>query len=121
MLRIAIPYFIVVLLDGAARAVGAGPAIAQLQALANCGAIEKRSGRSANIAGTTQAAATGWESNGGAMDFSYTPEQEAFRMEVRQWLAADLAPELCIDDPAAGGVAPTRERVEQRPATHAQT
>ena len=54
------------------------------------------------------------------MDFSYTPEQEAFRMEVRQWLAANLPPELCIDDPADERIAPNREIFEQRRAWQAR-
>src|SRR5215831_8784410 len=34
-----------------------------------------------------------------AMDFQYTPEQEAFRREVRSWLEVNLPSELCVDDP----------------------
>ena len=33
------------------------------------------------------------------MDFQYTPEQEAFRKELRGWLAANLPKDLCVDDP----------------------
>ena len=32
------------------------------------------------------------------MDFEYTPEQEAFRQEVRRWLEANIIPDLCVDD-----------------------
>ena len=48
------------------------------------------------------------------MDFSYTPEQEAFRKEIRRWLVDHLPPELCIDDPADERVAPNREIFEKR-------
>jgi alkylation response protein AidB-like acyl-CoA dehydrogenase len=50
------------------------------------------------------------------MDFSYTPEQEAFRMEVRRWLADNLPPGLCIDDPVDDWVPRNREIFEQRRA-----
>ena len=48
------------------------------------------------------------------MDFEYTPEQEAFRKELRGWLAANLPPDLCVDDPADDRVAPNRETFEQQ-------
>jgi alkylation response protein AidB-like acyl-CoA dehydrogenase len=48
------------------------------------------------------------------MDFEYAPEQEAFRKELRGWLAANLPPELCVDDPADDRVASTREMFERR-------
>jgi alkylation response protein AidB-like acyl-CoA dehydrogenase len=48
------------------------------------------------------------------MDFEYAPEQEAFRKEFRGWLAANLPPDLCIDDPADDRVASTREMFERR-------
>jgi alkylation response protein AidB-like acyl-CoA dehydrogenase len=54
------------------------------------------------------------------MDFSYTAEQEAFRKEFRQWLAANLPPELCIDDPADERVPPNREIFEKRRAWQAR-
>jgi len=54
------------------------------------------------------------------MDFSYTPEQEAFRIEVRNWLASNLPPELCIDDPADERVAPNRTIFEKRRAWQAK-
>ncbi len=50
------------------------------------------------------------------MDFSYTPEQEAFRMEVRNWLAANLPPDLRIDDPVDEWVPRNREVLEKRRA-----
>ena len=48
------------------------------------------------------------------MDFQYTPEQDAFRAEVRGWLAANLDPSLCVDDPKDERVAPDRETFEKR-------
>jgi alkylation response protein AidB-like acyl-CoA dehydrogenase len=48
------------------------------------------------------------------MDFEYAPEQEAFRQEFRGWLAANLSPDLCVDDPADDRVASTREMFERR-------
>ena len=48
------------------------------------------------------------------MDFSYTPEQQAFRKQVRDWLAANLARELCVDDAMDERVAPSRQIFEQR-------
>src|SRR5499433_1042544 len=49
-----------------------------------------------------------------AMDFQYTPEQEAFRREVRGWLEVNLPAELCVDDPFDERVAPDRETFERR-------
>ena len=48
------------------------------------------------------------------MDFEYTPEQEAFRVEVREWLETNLPPDLCIDDPMDERIAPNREVFEKR-------
>ena len=48
------------------------------------------------------------------MDFQYTPEQDAFRTEVRNWLAANLDSALCVDDPKDERVAPDRETFEKR-------
>ncbi|HKV56364.1 MAG TPA: acyl-CoA dehydrogenase family protein, partial [Candidatus Binataceae bacterium] len=48
------------------------------------------------------------------MDFEYTPEQEAFRAEVREWLAKNLPPELCIDDPMDERIAPNQLVFEKR-------
>ena len=48
------------------------------------------------------------------MDFEYTPEQEAFRVEVRKWLETNLPPDLCIDDPMDERIAPNREVFEKR-------
>jgi alkylation response protein AidB-like acyl-CoA dehydrogenase len=50
------------------------------------------------------------------MEFEYTFEQQAFRRQVRAWLAANLPPELCLDDPADDRVASDRETFEQRRA-----
>ncbi len=50
------------------------------------------------------------------MDFQYTPEQEAFRAEVRNWLAANLPSDLCVVDARDERVAPDRETFEQRRA-----
>jgi alkylation response protein AidB-like acyl-CoA dehydrogenase len=50
------------------------------------------------------------------MDFEYTPEQEAFRAQVRTWLRDNLPPELCIDDPMDERIAPNREIFEKRRA-----
>ena len=48
------------------------------------------------------------------MDFEYTPEQNAFRKEVREWLRANLPPELCVDDAMDERIAGTREVFEKR-------
>ena len=48
------------------------------------------------------------------MDFHYTDEQEAFRRDIRQWLAANLPRELCVDDPTDERVAPDRATFERR-------
>ncbi len=50
------------------------------------------------------------------MDFQYTPEQEAFRAEVRSWLEANLPPDLRVDDPRDERVAPDRQTFERRRA-----
>jgi alkylation response protein AidB-like acyl-CoA dehydrogenase len=50
------------------------------------------------------------------MDFEYTPEQEAFRAEVRKWLKNNLPSDLCIDDPMDERIAPNRDIFEKRRA-----
>jgi alkylation response protein AidB-like acyl-CoA dehydrogenase len=50
------------------------------------------------------------------MDFEYAPEHETFRKEFRGWLAANLPPDLRVDDPADDRVASTRETFERRRA-----
>src|SRR5688500_6174511 len=50
------------------------------------------------------------------MDFEYSPEQNAFRHEFRQWLASHLPADLCLDDPADDRVASDRETFERRRA-----
>ncbi len=48
------------------------------------------------------------------MDFEYSPDQEAFRKEFRDWLAAHLPADLCLDDPTDDRVASDRETFERR-------
>ena len=50
------------------------------------------------------------------MDFEFTPEQEAFRKDVRTWLKENLPQELCIDDAMDERIAPNREVFEKRRA-----
>jgi alkylation response protein AidB-like acyl-CoA dehydrogenase len=50
------------------------------------------------------------------MDFQYTPEQEAFRREVRGWLEENLPADLCVDDAFDERVAPDRSTFERRVA-----
>ncbi len=50
------------------------------------------------------------------MDFEYSSVQEAFRTEFRDWLAANLPADLCLDDPADDRVASDRETFERRRA-----
>jgi len=50
------------------------------------------------------------------VDFEYGDEHEAFRKEFRDWLARNLPPELCLDDPADDRVASDRETFERRRA-----
>ena len=50
------------------------------------------------------------------MDFQYSPEQEAFRSELRGWLEAHLPPELCVEDAMDERVAPDRATFEKRRA-----
>jgi alkylation response protein AidB-like acyl-CoA dehydrogenase len=50
------------------------------------------------------------------MDFEWAAEHEAFRREFRGWLAANLPPELCLDDAADDRVAADRETFERRRA-----
>ncbi len=50
------------------------------------------------------------------MDFEYSPAEEAFRKEFRAWLAANLPPDLCLDDAADDRVASDRETFERRRA-----
>jgi alkylation response protein AidB-like acyl-CoA dehydrogenase len=50
------------------------------------------------------------------VDFEYTAEQEEFRHELRGWLAANLPPDLCVDDPTDERVAPDRATFERRVA-----
>jgi alkylation response protein AidB-like acyl-CoA dehydrogenase len=48
------------------------------------------------------------------MDFQYTPEQEAYRAEVRGWLQTNLPPDLCVDDARDERIAPDRKTFERR-------
>ncbi|MDO8478827.1 MAG: acyl-CoA dehydrogenase family protein [Candidatus Rokubacteria bacterium] len=50
------------------------------------------------------------------MDFQYTPEQEAFRREVRGWLEKNLPADLCVDDAFDERVAPDRATFDRRVA-----
>jgi alkylation response protein AidB-like acyl-CoA dehydrogenase len=50
------------------------------------------------------------------MDFEYSPEQKAFRTQVREWLKNNLPLDLCIDDPMDERIAPNREIFEKRRA-----
>jgi len=50
------------------------------------------------------------------MDFEYTPAQEAFRREVRDWLKTYLPEDLKVDDAMDERVAPNREVFEKRRA-----
>jgi alkylation response protein AidB-like acyl-CoA dehydrogenase len=52
------------------------------------------------------------------MNFHYTPEQEAFRQKVRDWLAANLTPDLRVEDAMDERVPPDRETFERRLAWH---
>ena len=45
------------------------------------------------------------------MYFQYTPEQETLRDEVKDWLEANLVPDLCVDDPKDERVAPDHKRL----------
>jgi alkylation response protein AidB-like acyl-CoA dehydrogenase len=48
------------------------------------------------------------------MDFQYTPEQEAYRAEVRSWVQAHLPSDLCVDDARDERIAPDRKTFERR-------
>jgi alkylation response protein AidB-like acyl-CoA dehydrogenase len=50
------------------------------------------------------------------MDFEYSAGQTAFRRQFREWLAAHLPADLCLDDPADDRVASDREPFERRRA-----
>ena len=50
------------------------------------------------------------------MDFEYAPEHESFRKDFREWLRANLPPDLCLDDAADDRVASDRETFERRRA-----
>ena len=54
------------------------------------------------------------------MDFQYTPEQDAFRLRVRSWLAEHLPSELKVEDAMDERVAPNREIFDRRMAWHKQ-
>src|SRR5215475_10761284 len=48
------------------------------------------------------------------MDFEFAAEHDSFRREFRDWLAANLPPELCLDDASDDRVASDRETFERR-------
>ena len=50
------------------------------------------------------------------MDFEDAPEHAAFRKEFRGWLAANLPPDLCLDDASDDRVAADRATFERRRA-----
>jgi alkylation response protein AidB-like acyl-CoA dehydrogenase len=63
--------------------------------------------------GTLRAAFLGFRRT--AMDFEFTPQQEAFRAELRAWLEANLTPDLRAD-PSGSVIAPDRETFQRRRA-----
>ncbi len=54
------------------------------------------------------------------MDFEFSPEQDAFRAEVRKWIAGNLPPELCVDDASDERIAPNRKIFDKRRAWQAK-
>jgi alkylation response protein AidB-like acyl-CoA dehydrogenase len=48
------------------------------------------------------------------VDFEWAPEHESFRKDFREWLRANLPPDLCLDDAADDRVASDRETFERR-------
>ena len=48
------------------------------------------------------------------MDFEFAAEHESFRKQFRDWLSANLPPELCLDDASDDRVASDRETFERR-------
>ncbi len=50
------------------------------------------------------------------MNFEYGAEHEAFRKEFRGWLAANLSPDLCLDDASDDRVASDHATLERRRA-----
>ncbi|HSF04699.1 MAG TPA: acyl-CoA dehydrogenase, partial [Methylomirabilota bacterium] len=58
----------------------------------------------------------GEDARGSGMDFEYGPAHEAFRKEFRGWLAANLPPDLCLDDASDDRVASDRATFERRRA-----
>jgi alkylation response protein AidB-like acyl-CoA dehydrogenase len=50
------------------------------------------------------------------VDFEFSSEQDEFRARVRKWIAANLPPQLCVDDAADERIAPNREIFDKRRA-----
>jgi alkylation response protein AidB-like acyl-CoA dehydrogenase len=50
------------------------------------------------------------------MDFQYSREQDVFREQLREWLEANLPPDLRVEDAQDERVAPDRETFERRVA-----
>src|SRR5437867_13350351 len=50
------------------------------------------------------------------MDFEFAAEHESFRKQFRDWLAANLPPELRLEDASDDRVASDRETFERRRA-----
>src|SRR6516225_4062762 len=48
------------------------------------------------------------------MDFEFAAEHETFRKQFRDWLSANLSPDLCLDDASDDRVASDRETFERR-------
>ncbi len=57
-----------------------------------------------------------WRAAIADMDFQYTADQDAFRLELREWLEANLTDDLRVDDAQDERVAPDRETFERRVA-----
>src|SRR4029434_9698050 len=77
---------------------------------------EKRGSQHVESAGTKAYKRHVLSDKEGNVDFQYTPEQEAFRVTVRDWLNANLSPDLCVDDARDERIAPKREIFERRRA-----